>query len=91
MSAAARLDGVRELALQQPVLVDVAIDGARFRQVVVRPACDDPAFAPDGTSILLVAGTGGISISNASGEKVSALPLPADASQPAWQPLRAGS
>src|SRR5919204_1689010 len=39
----ARLDGVRELPLEQAVLVDLAVDVARGEQLVVRPACDDAA------------------------------------------------
>src|ERR671933_823245 len=37
-----RLDGVGEAALQEAMLVDVAVDLARLEQLLVRPACDDP-------------------------------------------------
>src|SRR5438132_1082955 len=38
-----RLHARGELLLEQPVLVDVAVDGAAGDELVVRPACDDPA------------------------------------------------
>ena len=42
-----RLDRVREAALEEAVLVDVAVDRARLEQLVVRPAGDDPALVED--------------------------------------------
>src|SRR5919201_88700 len=42
-----RLDGVCEPPLEQAVLVDVAVDGARLEQLLVRPARDDPPLVED--------------------------------------------
>src|SRR5437588_10372910 len=42
-----RLDCVREAALQQPVLVDVAIDRARLEQLVVRAPGRDATLVED--------------------------------------------
>src|SRR5712691_4201884 len=43
----ARLDGVRELALEQPVLVDVAVHGARLQQLLVHSARGDSSGVQD--------------------------------------------
>ena len=43
LSIAARLDRVGELALEQPVLVDLAVHGARREQLLVRAARGDAA------------------------------------------------
>ena len=45
--AGARLDRVGELALEQAVLVDVAVDGARLEQLLVRAAGRDPPVVED--------------------------------------------
>src|SRR3954469_6793468 len=44
---AARLDRVGELALEQAVLVDLAVDRARACELVVGAARDDPAVVED--------------------------------------------
>src|SRR5438874_367146 len=43
----ARLDGVGELAFQEAVLVDVAVDLALLEEIVVCPARGDPAVVDD--------------------------------------------
>src|SRR5919109_2807423 len=42
-----RLDGVRKPPLEEAVLIDVAVNGARLEQLLVRPPCNDPPLVED--------------------------------------------